>query len=76
MRPFRQRFGLGTERIIINNVVRGPDSAFLEAKAAHQRPYLGDVRRRYGHLQITELPMFPGELKGTARLQQVAEILF
>jgi arsenite-transporting ATPase len=71
-----EAYGLGVGRVIVNNVVKEPDSPFLETKAARQRPYLDEIRRRCGHLPITELPLFPGELKGRERLEEAAKILF
>lgn len=70
------RYGLRIGRIIVNNVVREPDSAFLETKAGQQRPYLEHIRSRYSHLEVLEVPLFPREVKGLARLKEVANIIF
>jgi len=63
-------------RLIINNVVISTDSDFLHLKAAQQTGYLDIMRNRYGHLKITELPLFPYEVKGLEKLARVAEILY
>ncbi len=70
------RYGLKAERIIINNVVKSDDSEFLRLKAVQQRPYLTQIREKYAHLKLIELPMFPQEVKGVARLGQVGIIAF
>jgi arsenite-transporting ATPase len=70
------RFGLRTSRIIVNNVVKDPDSPFLRTRAAQQQPYLERIRTRYADTEIVELPMFPYELKGAARLREAERVLF
>ena len=70
------RFGLAVKSIVINNVVSEPDSDFLLTKAKQQEDYLEHIRDRYSHLNITELPMFPREVKGTERLREVGNLLY
>jgi arsenite-transporting ATPase len=70
------RFGLSVKRIIVNNVVREPDSEFLKTKARQQGQYLKHVHETYSHLEISEIPMFPQEVKGLDRLRQVGKVLF
>jgi arsenite-transporting ATPase len=68
--------GIETERIIINNLVKDQSSEFLRTKAGQQRQYLGLVHQKCARLEIVEVPLFPLEIKGLARLERVAEILF
>jgi arsenite-transporting ATPase len=70
------KYGLCVKRMIINNVVKTQESPFLRTKARQQRPYLKQIRDKYSHLEIVELPMFPQEVKGFASLKEVAKILF
>lgn len=70
------KYGLSVRRIIVNNVVREPDSDFLRTKAKQQEGYLAHIHETYAHLDINELPMFPREVKGTERLQEVDNLLF
>jgi len=69
------RYGLKVGQVIINNVIKDPDSAFLESRAAQQKNYLEQIYRQCADMSITELPMFPYELSGLARLREVAKIL-
>jgi arsenite-transporting ATPase len=71
-----ERYGLAVQSMIINNVVKIEDSVFLSTRARQQREYLRHIRQHYGHLKLTELPMFPREVKGLARLREVEKILF
>lgn len=63
-------------RLIINNVIGHADSDFLREKASQQMPYLQSIHNKYGNLRITELPMFPHEVKGLDRIKEVAGVLF
>ena len=68
-------YGLIVENIIINQVVSEPDSEFLHRKAEMQRAYISELSDKYdGNRRI--LPMFPYEIKGLARLEEVAGVLF
>lgn len=70
------KHGLNVSQLIVNNVVRADGSDFLRARAAQQRGYLDHLYDRYGDIEIVELPMFPREVKGWDRLEEVARILF
>ena len=69
------RYGIGLSRLIVNNVVTHPDSVFLRRKAEQQRPHRDLLRARYGDRPITEIPLFPYEVRGAARLRDVAALL-
>jgi arsenite-transporting ATPase len=71
-----QRFGLSVKQIIINNVVKIEDSLFLQTRARQQRPYLKQIHDKYSRLKITELPLFPQEIKGMEKLKELGKILF
>ena len=70
------KYGLSAKRIIVNNVVKEPDSDFLRIKARQQEEYLEHIRENYSHLEITEIPMFPQEVKGIRKLEEVHKILY
>jgi arsenite-transporting ATPase len=70
------RYGLVVDRLIVNNVVRDPDSPFLKRKAEQQQSHLATLRERYGHLPIREIPLFPYEIRALERLGEVAAVLY
>ena len=70
------KYGLSVQRIIINNVVKIEESLFLRTKARQQRQYLKQIHEKYSNLKIIEVPMFPQEVKGVKRLEEVGKILF
>ena len=70
-----ERYGLGIDRVIINQVVINPDSDFLRNKAEMQKAYISEIANRYDGKQRM-VPMFPYEIKGLARLEEIAGALF
>jgi arsenite-transporting ATPase len=70
------KYGLKIQRIIINNVVKAPDSEFLRTRASQQKRYLEHIYVKYSEMKIIELPMFPQEIKGADRLKEVGKKLF
>lgn len=71
-----QRYGFKVSRLIINNVVKMEDSAFLREKMSQQQAYLETIHNKYNNLMIIELPMFSHEVQGLDRIKEVAEVLF
>lgn len=70
------RYGFSVGQLIINNVIKEVGSPFLHAKAEQQRGYIELLHDRYGRMKIVELPLFPYEIKGVERLQDIEGILF
>lgn len=70
------RFGFKVEQLIINNVVKNPDSDFLSARVKEQSHYIEFIKDRFSNLNSSELPMFPCELIGLERLKEAEKILF
>lgn len=69
------KYELAVKQLIINNVVKAPDSEFLETRARQQQIYLKHIYEKYSHFNIIEIPMFPQEVKGMERLREVGKIL-
>lgn len=68
--------GLKIERLVINNVIMDTSSEFLRAKASQQRGYIDMLHKKYLNLKMIELPMFPHEIKGMAKLREIQARLF
>jgi len=68
-------YGLNIDHIIINQVVKEPDSEFLRSKAAMQQGYIAEISANYG-VNHHILPAFPYEIKGLKRLKEVERVLF
>jgi len=71
------RYGFKSDRLVINNVVKEPgESDFLKSKAEQQQGYIDMVETSYPDMQVTEIPLFPHEIKGIDRLKEVGKSLF
>lgn len=72
-----QRFGLEIRYILVNDVIKNPDSAFNRQRMEMQRPYIQMLRSEYGNgKEIIEVPLFPYEIKGISRLRELEQVLF
>jgi arsenite-transporting ATPase len=69
-------FGLRVRRLIVNNLVKSPDSKFLVMKSEQQKRYLSLIYDRFSNLEIVEVPMRPYEIKGIERLREIEGNLF
>ena len=71
------KHGFRAEKLIVNNVIKEiGDSAFLKEKSNQQKQYLEAIYRNYSHMQIVALPLFPHEIKGMERLQEIERSLY
>ena len=70
-----QSYGLNINNMIINNVVKDPDSDFLRTKAAMQKGYISEISAKCGGNQRI-LYLFPYEVKGMERLKEAERVLF
>lgn len=70
------RYKLRIGQIVINNKVTADGSTFLALKATQQKYYLDQIYSRYSDLQISEISMFPHEIKGIGPLKEVSGMLF
>jgi arsenite-transporting ATPase len=68
-------YGLSINNMIINHVVKDPDSDFLRTKAAMQQGYISEIAAKCGGNQRI-LYMFPYEVKGMERLKEAERVLF
>jgi arsenite-transporting ATPase len=69
-----RRHGFNIEHIIVNQVVKEPDSDFLRSRASMQHGYLLEIEGRYG-ASVTRLPLFPYEIKGIEKLRKIERVL-
>jgi arsenite/tail-anchored protein-transporting ATPase len=72
-----EQHGLDVHHLIVNNVIVDADCDFLRRRMEMQRPYIEMLSDEYnGRMTLIELPLLPYEVKGVARLADVARILF
>lgn len=63
-------------RLVVNMVVPPTDCAFCQVKRAEQQGYIAGLRRQFPQYAVTELPLFPHEIRGLAGLGQVGDVLY
>nr|MDO8082314.1 ArsA family ATPase [Candidatus Freyarchaeota archaeon] len=65
------------DHIIVNMVYPEVlDCAFCRARRAMQLENLREIREIYDDFNITEVPLYEGEVRGVERLKELSEILF
>jgi arsenite-transporting ATPase len=68
--------GVKVAGLIVNRVLPGETSdAFLQARRAQERVYLGEIAARFGDRPRLFLPQYPSDVYGLASLGPVAEAL-
>ena len=63
-------------RLVVNMVVPPTDCAFCQVKRAEQQGYIAGLRHQFPQYAVTELPLFPHEIRGLAGLGQVGDVLY
>ena len=71
-----KHFGLNISKIFINNCIEEVDSKFMRTKREQQVVHIATIKERYAHLGIYEIPLFPVEVRGIDRLNDVRATLF
>lgn len=70
-------FGLDLNYLVVNNVIPEADGSFMASRRAMQQGYLAYLHRKFAsRLNVLEIPLAPGEIKGLERIRHVAELLF
>lgn len=70
------RYELKIDKLIVNNVITDTTAPFLISRADQQKRYIDILYGKYPDIPIVELPMFPSEIKGMDRLQDIRDQLF
>lgn len=72
-----ERFGLQIRYMLINNVIKNPDSDFNRQRMEMQRKYVEMLSDQYSDgVKLIEVPLFPHEIKGLESLRAVEKVLF
>ena len=70
------RLGIRTARIVVNNLIPENTCPFCISRREVQQRYLRKIRERYDDvLEVIEVPLFSGELKGRDTLMEYARYL-
>jgi len=70
-------FGLRIRYMLVNNVIKNPDSDFYSQRMEMQRKYIDMLSNDHGdRMQLIEVPLFPHEIKGVESLRELEAVLF
>ena len=62
--------------VIANKVVPEGKCSFCTSRRRKQDKYMEDISKRFSEYEITEMPLFPYEIKGMGRLTEFAEVMY
>jgi len=63
-------------RLVVNMVVPSIACDFCQTKRTEQQSYIRHLREKFSGYTVTELPLFPHEIRGLTGLRQVGELLY
>jgi arsenite/tail-anchored protein-transporting ATPase len=69
------QYGLQPSALIVNHLAQHDGSEFMNTRAEEQRRYLNIIHEVASGIPVKEIPMFPGEIKGTSRLLKLIKYL-
>jgi len=67
------RLGISLLCVIVNRVVKESECPFCKRRRAAQEGELAGIRERFSAYRVVEMPLFPHEIQGIARLREYAE---
>jgi arsenite-transporting ATPase len=71
------KYGVKVKQLIINNVVEPTRNCeFCQEKRRSQEKYISQIRKKFGSLKTTAVPLQPREVKGIDALHNFQEFLF
>ena len=63
-------------QLVVNMVMPPTACAFCRSKRAEQQGYIANLRQQYAAYAVSELPLFPHDVRGVEGLREVGEIAF
>jgi arsenite-transporting ATPase len=66
--------GIIAKQIIVNNVMVSDDGDFCKRVKANQLPYLQEIEKTFGNLNIVQVPKFAEEIKGLEALNKLRKV--
>jgi arsenite-transporting ATPase len=70
-------YQLKVNHLIVNYVIKEADCDFHKMRREMQQDYIKILNDLYSHrIRLTEIPLFPHEIKGVERINKISEILF
>lgn len=67
--------GIIAKQVIINNVMVSDEGDFCKRVKANQLPYLQEIEKMFGNLNVVQVPKFAEEIKGLEALDKLRKVL-
>ena len=64
--------GVKVKQLLLNNVLEAKDCQFCRERSNAQEEYIAQIRKKFGNLQLTIIPLQPREVKGIEALTKFA----
>jgi len=68
--------GIPCDHIAVNKVVPLVDCGFCSIKRAEQQGYISEIRSKFPSHTITQVPLFPKQVRGIPDLDEISRIIF
>jgi len=69
-------YGIKVKQLLVNNVLESRDCQFCRERSKGQEEYIKQIRKKFGNLKTTIIPLQPREVKGVEALEKLRKSLF
>ena len=69
-------YGIKVKQLLVNNVLESRDCQFCRERSKAQEEYIKEIRKKFGNLKATIIPLQPREVKGLEALEKLRKSLF
>ncbi len=70
------KYGIKVRQLIVNNVLEWNDCVFCSERIKVQAKYIDQIKKKFGNLKITNIPLQAHEVKGIDSLNNFKKLLF
>ncbi|MDD5773808.1 MAG: ArsA family ATPase [bacterium] len=70
------KYGIAVKQLVINNVLEWNECDFCRERRKVQEKYINQIKKKFGNLQITNIPLQAQEVKGITALNNFKKLLF
>jgi len=71
-----RKLKVSSKHIIVNRIIPSTKCMYCSKKRGEQQKYLAKIRGKFSSYSITELPMFPHEIRGVESLKELGRIMY
>ncbi|MDI6903661.1 MAG: ArsA family ATPase [Methanocellales archaeon] len=71
-----QELNIPTHRIVINRVTPPTNCSFCASRREREQKYIKEINKKFSGYAISEMPLFPHEIRGVDDLTNFAEVMY